>query len=217
MSIKNKFKALDEIYAELEKLKLIFSQPRIWLTNYFSDMKTIVDIGYTKYQMNPTPEKGHDPDVNNELDFEKDKAQVLKKSSEDKREGLLKRACKRYDKIIEKLEKMEKNCLEKLPTDKLDDDIVDRTERSIEDIESRILGVEANNNKDANADVDINYIDWLIHETCLQLQKHIMLNRGLIFVSKDTLILNDLNVGSFGTLLIITDEFFSQKAIDTIQ
>lgn len=215
MSIENKFKALDEIYAELEKLKFIFAQPRIWLTNYFSDMKTIVDIEYTKYQMNPTTEKGHDPDVNNELDFENDKAQVLKKSSEGKQEGLLKRACKRYEKIIGKLEKMEKNCLEKLPTDKLDDDVVDRTERSIEDIESRILGVEANTHKDV--DVDINYIDWLIHETCLQLKKHVMLNRGLIFVSKDTLILNDFNVGSFGTLLIITDEFLSQKAIDTIQ
>ena len=209
----NKFKALDEIYSDLEKLKDIFSKPRLWIDNYFSEIKNAVDIEHAKYLMNPdeTDLDSKQQDIN-ELDF--GEVQTLKKKSEDKQAELLRRVLNRYEKIIEKIENLEKNCYERLPTDKLDEEVVDKTRKLIEDIESRIIDVEASSQKD---DADINYIDWLIHETVLQLQKHIMLNKSLFFITKNTLSSNDFGISLFGTLLVMNDEFISKRAIDTVQ
>ncbi len=175
--------SINKLSSDLENLKTVLRQPRIWLSNYVSELKNTIDIEFTKFLIEGKPE-------------------------EDAKHGT-----KRYEQIIEKIENYEKNCFTNLRTDKIDDQVQEQAEASINEIEYKISNLNTFNNEiEKNLDLDL--IDSLIYETLLKIQLSIVLNNGLIFLASSTI---KNAIGLFGTLFIVEGQFFGERAIKMIE
>ena len=75
-----------------------------------------------------------------------------------------------------------------------------------------------------NNDFKINEVDTLIYDTLVELQSLLFLNRQLVFLTKDSFLLKDIEfqkvsdfeefeLQSFGFLLIIEDEFIGERGV----
>lgn len=167
--------SVKELTSDLETLKTILRQPRFWLSNYFSELKNIIDIEFTKF--------------------------LAEERSEDETNQVT--SC--YEEIIDKVEKIEKNCFNNLKTDRINsDEVLVQAEASINKIEQMISSLDSK----ISSETDLDLIDTLIYETLLKIKLSLVLNTGLIF----------LNVtGLFGTLFIVEGQFFSERSTDMIE
>ena len=212
--------SINSIKQDLEHLINIFDHPRLWLVQYYSEIKWQVDIVYgrvhSKLQEKSASIKisiDNDDYDNDNNYFDNDAAcnKIAFTKRNKKIDNQLKEATEHYEQIIEKINELEKNCLEALPTDEIHDELSTVIQIKIEEIESQVYKLRF-----SETEIKIDEIDTLIYETLLKLQKGLMLNKGLIFLNQSVLPIENL-IDSCGTLIILQDGFIGSRAIEVIK
>lgn len=116
--------SVKKLTSELETLKTVLGQPRIWLSNYFSELKNNIDIEFTKFL------------------------------AEERSEDETKQATSHYEEIIDKVVKIEKNCFNNLKTDRINDEEVQmQAEASINKIEQMISSLDSKISSETDLDL----------------------------------------------------------------
>ena len=183
---------LGKIRSGLGQLHLIFERPRIYLHNYFANLK-------------------HEVDITCQLYINSQSIEQKKFNSQSERFKLyannIKLALDHQILLIEKIANFEQECYDGLSSD-------DKLELTVQ-IPKILQSVEYKINDPLWAEENACKIDELLYRMLSRLHKLIFLNSTIFFLTKEEL--SRLKIASFGMLVLICGEFFDTRVIGKIK
>lgn len=204
---KKNSKILNELKLHSEQLKKLFDSPRLYMSNYFADLRSEVDFAFMKLNQN-------EPSI-----------EVKHKLNDS------------WFQMIENVNTFETECFKLRSTNTFNEDFSQEVREKIElidcilnDLNSQIAFDEPvsdqclvdNNAKPDQEEDSFVEITNLIYEEIYKIEKILMMNKTLIFLDKtnwtDTSLFDRMNNRiTFGKLFSIQNEYFGSQSIDLIK
>lgn len=175
---------LNSIKNELDKLKTLHQVPRLYLSNFYSDLKTKIDVSFTSKQRI----------IQNEVTKSK--------------------LCENWSLMIQKINCLEKECLYREKTNKLNQNIYHQIQLNIAAIEIELLKSPTDNET-------LKQLNELISFDINRIERFLFLNKTVIFLNEtvcenvNLLYKMDMETTA-GKLIIIRDQFLNKKCINLL-
>ncbi len=186
---------VDTLYKELEELEALVQMPRLYLNNFFLNLRNEVDLAVAKQsQIKVTQE-------------------ITLKLNEN------------YELMIDKINEFERECLARPVKNIFTKAELEEAIKMIEFIRERIRNLSIQDDEDdgENGKLDdlIMEIEDLIYDETNRLERIIFLNKTMIFLEENNSKLNDcfnkMNyLTSAGKLIFITNEYFGKRGLSNI-
>lgn len=183
-----KQKELKRMAKSIADLKFQFEFPRLYLSNYFEELRNEIDLSIAKkMQQKPNEE-------------------IKRKLTED------------YIQIIDRINSFENSCFKIRAANKFSNEFSDRIKHSIEIIDAKVTHLKRRKHPDIyDFMYYVLEIDDLVYEVHFQIEKLLFQNKTILFLDKETAKISKLFDTIFDCkLIIISNGYFSKKGLNSI-
>lgn len=181
---------------KLDDLRTLFKCPRLYLTNWFDEIKNDVDIAYGQKEIFET-----DPDLRT----------ILRTN---------------WNSIIERISLFEENCLKNQPTNKFNQHTTEAISQVINSVETNLIELHKLEQsvpaEDQLIEHKTNLINDSISSQIIKLEKILFQNKTIAFIAshKSSIFLANKvfhrmdSKTTAGKLVVINDEYFNKSSIE---
>ncbi len=192
---------------KLNALKLAFEFPRSYLSDYFIDLRSKIDLAFVKKRFNLKEQLEKSIKLVDEANFD----EIYNEKSEELNDNWIK--------MIDKVNEFESFVFQVRTTNKLTFDLTDQIAEQIKEISHKMN--DLGNGVDESL---FNEINFQIYDNLFQIEKYLFRNQCIYFVDREKCESNKYGrmlIGldyktTAGKLVIVTNEYFTTNTLDML-
>jgi hypothetical protein len=192
---------------KLNALKLAFEFPRSYLSDYFINLRSKIDLAFVKKRFNLKEQLEKSIKLVDEANFD----EIYNEKSEELNDNWIK--------MIDKVNEFESFVFQVRTTNKLTFDLTDQIAEQIKEISHKMN--DLGNGVDESL---FNEINFQIYDNLFQIEKYLFRNQCIYFVDREKCESNKYGrmlIGldyktTAGKLVIVTNEYFTTNTLDML-